>query len=60
MEVGNCDAPEDAFFIENCFKILIVQSLDVEEGERTSDIEENNSHNEVFPWTGPVRKKYNG
>ena len=53
----NYDIPEEAFFIKDRFKLLIDRSLNVEESEDTSDIKEENSHDQVFPWTNPVRQE---
>ena len=57
-ETGNRDTPESALFIKVGLKLLIDGSLDIKEGEDTSDIEEKSSRGEVLSWTDPYRRGF--
>jgi hypothetical protein len=59
-DAGNRNTPEEAFFIKIRFEFLIDRSLDIEEDEGTSDIEEKAPHREVLSGTNPVRRRPHG
>lgn len=60
VESGNCNTPNEAFFIEIGLKLLVDRSLSIEEDEYPSDIEEKSPHCEVFSWADPAGKAYGG
>jgi hypothetical protein len=55
---GSRNAPEETFFIKTRFKFLIDRSLDIEENERASDIEEKTPHREVLSRANPVGRSH--
>jgi hypothetical protein len=57
---GNRNTPEETFFIKIRFKFHTDRSLDIEEDEGASDIEEKAPHREVLSGANPVRRRPHG
>ena len=52
--------PDVAFFIKVGFELLIDRSLNIEEDESGSEVEEEGSHGGILTWADPVRESHMG